>query len=52
MKNTLGQIKENFIADYIVLKENPIEDIHVLNSPINEFLMIAKDGVIVKDIIN
>ena len=51
LKNKIGQIKENFIADYIVLKESPIDDINILNSPDNEFLIIAKDGVIVKNIL-
>ena len=51
MKNKLGQIKENFIADYIVLRENPIDNINILNSPDKEFLMIAKDGEIIKNIL-
>ncbi|KAK4542434.1 hypothetical protein LTR36_006686 [Oleoguttula mirabilis] len=40
----VGQIKEGFIADLVVLKSNPLDDISVLARPESEVLGVVKEG--------
>ena len=41
--NQLGQIKENYLADLMLVKSNPLEDPNVLTDPDN-LIVIMKDG--------
>jgi imidazolonepropionase-like amidohydrolase len=40
----LGQIKEGFWADLIILNSNPLEDISILDRTANELLAVFKEG--------
>ncbi|KAH7030225.1 amidohydrolase [Macrophomina phaseolina] len=40
----LGQVKEGFAADLLVLNANPLEDIEVLDRPEKHLLAVIKDG--------
>ena len=40
----LGQIKEGFLADLLVLKSNPLEDISVLERTGDELVAVFKEG--------
>ena len=40
----VGQIKEGFLADLLVLKSNPVEDITVLERVQSELLAVFKEG--------
>jgi imidazolonepropionase-like amidohydrolase len=40
----VGQIKEGFLADFLVLKSNPLEDITVLERVQSELLAVFKEG--------
>ena len=44
MENELGQIKENFTADIVATKDNPMKDI----STMQNVVFVMKDGVIYK----
>ncbi|OSZ45856.1 cytosine deaminase [Alcaligenes faecalis] len=44
----LGQIKEGFLADIILIDGNPIEDLSLLQDP-EKILMVMKDGEIFKN---
>ena len=44
----LGQLKEGFAADILVLKKNPLEDVTILDNPEENVLMIMKEGRIYK----
>ncbi|KAI2789698.1 hypothetical protein POX_d05195 [Penicillium oxalicum] len=46
--NSIGQIKEGFQADMIVLSENPLEDVTVFDDPESCVLGVMKDGRIYK----
>jgi imidazolonepropionase-like amidohydrolase len=39
----IGQIKEGFLADLLLVAKNPLEDVSVLQDPAN-FVAIMKDG--------
>jgi imidazolonepropionase-like amidohydrolase len=41
--NELGQVREGFLADLLLLKENPLKDLKVLQRPEN-FTMVMKNG--------
>ncbi|KAL7935123.1 hypothetical protein V8C35DRAFT_300786 [Trichoderma chlorosporum] len=43
-ENELGQIKEGFAADFIVLNGNPLEDITILDRTEENILAVVKDG--------
>ncbi|KAL6867093.1 hypothetical protein J3F83DRAFT_106412 [Trichoderma novae-zelandiae] len=43
----LGQVKEGFLADFIVLDGNPLEDITVLDRAEEHVLAVVKDGRVV-----
>lgn len=40
----VGQIKEGFIADMLVLKSNPLDDISALSRPDSDLLGVIKEG--------
>lgn len=40
----LGQIKPGFIADMLVLNQNPLDDITILDRPMDHLLAVMKDG--------
>ncbi|KAK3051486.1 hypothetical protein LTR09_007509 [Extremus antarcticus] len=40
----VGQIREGFVADLLVLKSNPLDDISVLARPESEVLGVVKEG--------
>lgn len=42
--NILGQIKPGFLADVLLLKSNPLEDITILDDPENQLVMVMKEG--------
>ncbi|EPX75386.1 uncharacterized protein SOCG_04628 [Schizosaccharomyces octosporus yFS286] len=48
MENKLGQIKPGFFADLLILKDNPLEDISVLDGPHRHLLAVMKGGRIYK----
>lgn len=43
-ENELGQIKEGYAADFIVLNANPLEDITILDRAAENILAVVKDG--------
>ena len=43
-KSLLGQIKEGFLADILILNENPLEDITVFERPEKHLLAVIKEG--------
>lgn len=47
-KDELGYIKEGYLADIIVLAENPVEDISVLTNNNNQITLVVSDGEVVK----
>jgi imidazolonepropionase-like amidohydrolase len=49
-KGPLGVIHEGAYADLILMGGNPIENIDLLNEPEANFVLIMKDGRIVKNI--
>lgn len=44
----LGQIKEGFVADMLVVNENPLEDILVFDRPEEHLLVVMKEGRVFK----
>lgn len=46
LSEKLGQIKQNFIADMIMLEKNPLEDVSILDEPEKYLTMVMKDGLI------
>lgn len=46
-ENELGQVKEGFAADFIVLNGNPLEDITLLDRSEENILAVVKDGRVV-----
>ena len=43
-KDVLGQVKEGFVADLLVLRKNPLEDVSSLDDPENNILSVVKNG--------
>lgn len=43
-EGSLGQVKEGFLADLLVLEGNPLEDISILERPESSILAVVKDG--------
>ena len=43
-EDRLGQIHEGFVADLLILKENPLEDITILDRVEEHILAVIKDG--------
>lgn len=46
----IGVIEENALADILIVKGNPLEDISILTKPEENLLLIIKDGKIVKNV--
>lgn len=44
LSDFLGQIKEGFVADLLILNENPLEDITIFDKPEKHMLAVIKDG--------
>ena len=42
----LGQVKEGFAADLIVLNDNPLDDISIFDKPEKHLLAVIKDGYV------
>ncbi|RFU81799.1 amidohydrolase [Trichoderma arundinaceum] len=47
-ENFLGQIKDGFAADVLVLNGNPLEDITILDEPEKSILAVLKNGRVYK----
>ncbi|UKZ69827.1 uncharacterized protein TrAtP1_010832 [Trichoderma atroviride] len=47
-ENFLGQIKEGFAADVLVLSGNPLEDVTILDEPEKNILAVLKNGRVYK----
>ena len=47
----LGVIKEGAMADFLIVKDYPLEDITVLSNYDEQLLLIMKDGKVYKNII-
>lgn len=47
-ENAIGQIKEGFHADIIVLNKNPLEDVTIVDDPEKHVLGVMKDGRVYK----
>ena len=47
----LGVVKEGALADLLLVDGNPLQDIQVITDPEHRFVVIMKDGRIVKDIL-
>jgi len=45
----LGVIEEGALADILVIKGNPLDDMHLLEDPKNNLVVIMKDGKIYKN---
>ncbi|OQD90124.1 hypothetical protein PENSOL_c061G03479 [Penicillium solitum] len=43
-EDRLGQVHEGFVADLLILKENPLEDITILDRVEDHLLAVIKDG--------
>ncbi|KAF9253058.1 hypothetical protein LCP9604111_584 [Penicillium roqueforti] len=43
-ENMLGQVNEGFAADLLILKQNPLEDITILDQVEDHILAVIKDG--------
>src|SRR5699024_7060481 len=48
----LGEISEGAYADLILVDGNPLEEIDLISDPDKNFLLIMKDGVVYKNIID
>ncbi|PTB66191.1 hypothetical protein BBK36DRAFT_1119477 [Trichoderma citrinoviride] len=46
-EDELGQVKEGFLADFIVLDKDPLEDITILDRAEENVLAVVKDGRVV-----
>ncbi|KAJ5832766.1 hypothetical protein N7474_001077 [Penicillium riverlandense] len=47
-ENSIGQLKEGFIADVVILNGNPLEDVTVFDRPEEHVLGVMKDGRVYK----
>jgi imidazolonepropionase-like amidohydrolase len=47
----LGVVEENALADLILVDGNPLENIELIAQPTERFLVIVKDGEIIKNIL-
>lgn len=43
-ENVLGQIKEGFAADLLILNKNPLQDVSILDTPEKHVLVVMKNG--------
>jgi imidazolonepropionase-like amidohydrolase len=44
LSDFLGQIKANFVADMLILNENPFDNTSIFDNPENNFLAVIKEG--------
>ncbi|EPE28173.1 Metallo-dependent hydrolase [Glarea lozoyensis ATCC 20868] len=44
MESELGQVREGFVADLLILNANPLDDIEFLDRPEKHLLAVIKDG--------
>lgn len=51
-KGKLGEISVGAYADLILVNGNPLENIKLVENPDSNFLLIMKDGVVYKNILN
>ncbi|SJM84349.1 related to imidazolonepropionase and related amidohydrolases [Zygosaccharomyces bailii] len=49
LADKLGQVKQGFIADLLLMHSNPLENITVLDEPESNLIMIMKEGRIYKE---
>uniref|UniRef100_L2GDH1 Amidohydrolase-related domain-containing protein n=1 Tax=Colletotrichum fructicola (strain Nara gc5) TaxID=1213859 RepID=L2GDH1_COLFN len=47
-EDRLGQVKEGFMADLLIMERNPLDDISILDNPEEAILAIVKDGRVVR----
>lgn len=47
--NELGQLKSGFLADIVMITENPLNDLSILTDPA-KIVLVMKDGVIQRDL--
>lgn len=47
-EDSLGQIKDGFMADMLVLDRNPLEDVTILDDPERHLFAVMKDGYVYK----
>ncbi|KAJ0340062.1 hypothetical protein COL154_012276 [Colletotrichum chrysophilum] len=47
-EDRLGQVKEGFMADLLIMERNPLDDISILDNPEEAILAIIKDGRVVR----
>ncbi|KAK7221743.1 hypothetical protein V2G26_009746 [Clonostachys chloroleuca] len=45
LENDVGQIKEGFFADLVVLEKNPLEDITIMDDKANMLAMVKEGHV-------
>lgn len=43
-EDVLGQVKEKFVADLLILNGNPLDDVSILDEPEKNVLAVIKDG--------
>ncbi|KAK3196194.1 hypothetical protein K4F52_000574 [Lecanicillium sp. MT-2017a] len=48
LADSLGQIKDGFLADMLVLEKNPLEDVTILDNPEQHLLCVMKEGRVYK----
>lgn len=46
LQDKLGQIRKSFIADMIMLSENPLKDVSILDEPEKYLNMVMKEGLV------
>jgi imidazolonepropionase-like amidohydrolase len=51
-KGQLGEVSKGALADLILVDGNPLQDINLLTQPEEKFLVIMKDGKLVKNEVN
>jgi imidazolonepropionase-like amidohydrolase len=51
-KGQLGEVSQGALADLILVDGNPLQDINLLAQPEEKFLVIMKDGKLVKNEVN
>jgi imidazolonepropionase-like amidohydrolase len=51
-KGQLGEVSQGALADLILVDGNPLQDINLLTQPEEKFLVIMKDGKLVKNEVN
>ena len=47
----LGQIRENFLADLLLVDGNPLDNLKLITDPARNFVVIMKDGTVYKNLL-